>query len=300
MHDSTSLMRRLAERSVLEKLGASYLAAIVALAGAIWFELPRWIASALLVVALVLTVLLTVSAGQVVARWRASFDYRKRPAITGRDAGMLTLVVLGLIPFAIWKFVYPRSWPTNVQDAVAMVSAQLDAESARNLAYMGYDDLASLQSTLGASLRDQFGLNTRNFRLAYDCDAEYMHPHTCSAIIISRLWKKVRADLPAAERESLETLESGMDRVRFESEKFENVSLQELAAFFNDAIRAQLGPDARLKVVHDPARANDMLSVAWRAMGTISLREALSVLADGGEWRARKEPPNLVIERSAS
>ncbi len=284
--------------SVLKRLAASYLATIVALAGSIWFELPKWTASAFLVIAVALTLFLAISAGQSLARWQASLDRRERPALTGRGAGMLTLVVLGLIPFAIAKFVYPRSWPTNVQDAVAMLSAQLDAQSEHDLAYMGYDELANLQSTLGASVRDRFGLNTRNFRLAYDCDAEYMHPHTCASIIISRLWKKVRADLPASERAALEALESGMDRVRLESERFENVPLQELVTFFNDAIRAQLVPDAQFKVVGDPARANDRLSVAWRAMGTISLREALTVLEDGGEWRARKDPPNLVIERS--
>lgn len=298
MHDPTSILKRLAEKSALEKLGAGYLAAIVALTGAIWFELPEWTSSVFLVLAVALTPFLAISAGQSLARWQASLDRRERPSLTGRGAGMLTLVVLGLIPFAIAKFVYPRSWPTNVADAVAMLSTQLDAQAERDLAYMGYDELANLQSTLGASVRDRFGLNTRNFRLAYDCDAEYMHPHTCASIIISRLWKKVRADLPASERAALESLESGMDRVRLESERFENVPLQELVAFFNDAIRAQLAPEAQFEVVNDPARSNDRLSVAWRAMGTISLREALTVLEDGGEWRARKDPPNLVIERS--
>lgn len=288
----------LSSAPALKRLAAAYLTAILALTATIWFEGPAWIATALLVIAVALTLPLAISAGRNVDRWRESFDYRERPAFTGRGAGMLTLVVLGLLPFAIAKFVYPRSWPTNVQDAVIVLGAQLDAQSERDLAYMGYDDLAKLQNTLGASVRAQFGLNTRNFRLAYDCDAEYMHPHTCSSIIISRLWKKVRADLPAAERAGLETLESGMDRVRLGSEQFDNVPLQELAAFFNDAIRTQLAPAAQFEVVHDSARADDRLSVAWRAMGTISLREALTVLEEGGEWRVRKDPPNLVIERS--
>lgn len=288
----------LPDTRALKRLAASYFASVAALAGAIWFELPGWVAFALLGLALALTVVVSISTGRTVARWRASMPYRKRPSITGRGAGMLALVVLGLIPFAIAKFVYPRSWPTNVEDAVALLSVQLDERSERDLAYMGYDDLAKLQDTLGASLRARFGLSTRNFRLAYDCDAEYINPYSCSSIIISRLWKKVRADLPAAERASLEALESGMNRVRLGSKRFEYVPLEELVAFFNDAIRAQLPRETQFTVVCDPKQANDRLSIAWHAMGTISLREALTVLEAGGEWRARKDPPNLVIERS--
>ncbi len=210
---------------------------------------------------------------------------------------MLVLVVLALVSVAIAFFVYPRSWPTRVEEAVAILSSQMDAKSKRELVYMGYDELATLQDTLGASLRRQFGLNTRNFRLAYDCDPEYIHPRSCSSIIISRLWKQLRAELPPAERLPLETLEAGMDRVRLGSQQFQDVPLQEIVGFFNDAIRAQLPKEAQFMVVYDPAQADLRVSTAWHIMGTISLREALDVLAEQGGWRIRKDPPNVVVER---
>ncbi len=291
------MTQRLTGRNTLTRLIALYCATIVALAGAIWFELPGWIASALLPAALALTVLVAICAGRTANQSLASIPFRKRPSITGRGVGMLVLVVLALVSVAIAFFVYPRSWPTRVEEAVAILSSQMDAKSKRELVYMGYDELATLQDTLGASLRRQFGLNTRNFRLAYDCDPEYIHPRSCSSIVISRLWKQLRAELPRAERESLETLEAGMDRVRLGSQQFQDAPLQEVVGFFNDAIRAQLPKEARFMVVYDPAQANLRVSTAWHIMGTISLREALDVLAEQGGWRIRKDPPNVVIER---
>lgn len=292
------MTKRLTGRDTLTRLIVLYCAAIIALAGAIWFELPGWIASALLIAALALTILVAISAGRTANQSLASVPYRKRPSFTGRGVGMLALVVLALISVAIAFFVYPRSWPTRVEEAVEILSSQLDAKSKKELVYLGYDELADVQDTLGASLRRQFGLNTRNFRLAYDCDPEYIHPRSCASIIISRLWKKLRAELPPAERVPLETLEAGMERVRLGSQQFQDVPLQELVAFFNDAIRAQLPEEAQFMVVHDPAQANTRVSTAWHIMGTISLREALDVLAAQGNWRIRKDPPNVVIERS--
>lgn len=277
-----------------------YCAGIVALASATWFELPEWLTSTLLAVDLVLALLVAICAGRTATLALAGMPYRRRPSITGRGIGMLALVVLGAVAIAIAMFVYPRTWPTSVDDAVAMLSAELDPQRERALAYMGYDELAELQDTFGASIRQRFGLNSRNFRLAYDCDPEYMHPHTCSSIIISRLWKHVRAALPDEERAALETLEANLDRVRLRSEQFDDVPLADLVAFFNDAIRAQLPADAQLTIVHDPRFSDDRVSTAWHVMDTLSLREALEVFTSQGHWLVIKDPPNLVIQPAAS
>ncbi len=296
MNYSSPAPRRLSAHETLKGLAAGYLAAIVALVIAIWFELPSWLRPALLVLAIVLALLTAISASRTLADYYASLPYRKRPALTSRSAGALTFVLSSLIAIACAYFVYPRSWPTSVDDAVAELMEELDSSTQREIAYMSYDDLARLQSTLGASLREQFGLNQRNFRLAHDCDAEYMNPHTCSSIVLSRLWKKLREELPGPERAALERLETSMERVRLDSKEFHDVPLEQFAAALNDAIRAQLPEHAELAIVHDAALAPTRLSTSWHAMGTISLREALALLEEGGDWRVRKDPPNLVVE----
>jgi hypothetical protein len=297
MADASSTPRALSGRETLRWLIAISMATIVLLACAIWFELPHWLASAMFFAALALALVTAVCAGRTVADSHAALPWRKRPGFSGRTVGVLLLVALGSLAFASSKLVYPRSWPTNVEDAVALLSDQLDATRARELAYIGYDDLTVVQDTLGASVREQFGLNERNARLAYDCDPEYMNPHACSSIIVSRLWKKLRAELPEAERVPLETLEKKMEKIRLPSKQFQNVPLRELTAFFNEAIRAQLPKEAWFEVLHDAAHAEARVTTAWHAMDTISLREALGVLEGGTEWRVRKTPPNLVIEK---
>ena len=297
MADASSTPRALSGRDTLRWLSAISVATTVLLACAIWFELPQWLASTLLFAALVLALVTAVCAGRTVADSHAALPWRKRPGFSGRGVGVLVLVALGSLALAASKLVYPRSWPTNVEDAVTTLSAQLDATRARELAYIGYDDLTTVQDTLGASVREQFGLNERNARLAHDCDPEYMNPHACSSIIISRLWKKLRAELPKAQRVPLEALEKKMEQIRLSSKQFQNVPLRELTAFFNEAIRAQLPKEAWFEVAHAPAHTEAPVSTAWHAMDTISLREALGVLTEGSEWHVRKEPPNLVIEK---
>jgi hypothetical protein len=299
MADASSTPRALSGRDTLRWLIAISVATIILLAGAIWLELPQWLASTLFFAAVALALVTAACAGRTVADSHAALPWRKRPGISGRTVGVLVFVGLGSLAFASSKLVYPRSWPTNVDDAVVILSEQLDATRARELAYISYDDLTVVQDTLGASVREQFGLNERNARLAYDCDPEYMNPHACSSIIVSRLWKKLRAELPEKERVPLEALEKKMEQIRLPSKQFQDVPLRELTAFFNEEIRRQLRKEAWFEVTHDAAHAEARVTTAWHAMDTISLREALGVLAGGSEWRVRKAPPNLVIEKAA-
>lgn len=291
-------IRRLSGQGTLSGLIIAYLAAVVSLAGAIWLEWPEWAASVLLTAALAPALLAAVCAGRTFTDWQASISYRERTSTSARSVSVLTFIALSALPIACTKLIYPRSWPTTVEEAVAILSDQLDTQSERDLAYMGYDDLTDVQQTLGVSVREQFGLNRRNAKLLHDCNPEYIDSNSCSMHIILRLWRKVRAELPPSRRLPLEALEKSMERVRFESEKFERVPIRELADFFNKAIRAQLPQDASFAIIHDPAQGDRSVSVSWRAMGTISLREALGVLEEGGRWNVRKAPPNLVLERT--
>ncbi len=288
----------MAGRRTLKRLIACYVAALVALAGAIWLELPQILAYVLFAMTQVLALVAGLSAARTIAAEHEALPFRERPKVSGRGAGMLTWVSCALLAIACAYFVYPRSWPTRVAEAVAVLSARLDAERKREIGYMSYDELWKLERELGAAVRSEFGLNRRNFRLAYDCDPEYMHPHTCATRILSQLWRTLRNELPPAERAALETLESNLERVRLESASFHEVPLHELVAYFNETIRTQRPNDRAFAVTHDPADGAATVSVAWHAMGTISLREALDVLEQQGKWRIRKAPPNLIIERA--
>lgn len=285
-------------RRTLKRLIAYYIGALLALAGAIWFELPQVFAYLSFATVQLLALIAAVSAGRTVADEHAALPYLKRPEISGRGAGALTWTVLALLAVACAYFVYPRSWPTSVEEAVEILSARLDEERKEEIGYMGYDDLDELELEFGAAIRAEFGLDRRNFRLAYDCDREYMHPHTCATRILSQLWKTLRNELPLAEQAALEVLERNMELVRLESERFDDVPLHELVTFFNEAIRTQRPNGEPFTVKHDPADAAAPVSVSWHAMGTISLREALDVLEQQGEWQVRKVPPDLIIERA--
>lgn len=213
---------------------------------------------------------------------------------------MLAFVALASLTMACAKLIYPRSWPTSVEDALALLDEQVGAAGRQELAYMGYDDLADLNEQWSASIPQRFGLLDGNARLLKDCDPEYIHAATCASVIISRFWKKVRAELPAPEREALEALEAKMERVRFKSQRFDHTPLKEVVAFFSESVRAQLPEDARFEIRYDPKYADDPVSAAWRVMDSISLREALGNLAAATHWRVRKAPPDLVLEEADS
>jgi hypothetical protein len=296
MSDASHNQGRLSARRGLIALTAIYVVVCVALGCAIWFESPTMVAQGLLGAALVIALLTAICAGRAVAHSQALVLVRERPSISGRGAGMLTFVALASLAMACNYFITARSWPTTVEKALAMLDEQLDADSKRELAYTGYDDLADLQATVGASIRDRFGLTRGNERLLRDCDREYMQPDVCSSVILSRYWKKLRAGLPAAERLPLEALEAKMERVRLKSHEFRQASLQDVVAFFNETIRAQLPEDARFAIRFDAAYADTPVSVAWHAMGDASLREVLAHMAASTNQRVRKAPPDLLVE----
>ncbi len=298
MNDSPA-PRPLSGRTTLRRLAIAYGAAALAQAAAIWFELPAWIATTFLVAALALAPIVAVCTARTVSDQHANLSYRERPALTGRNAGALTFVGTVGLAAAIAFFVFPRSWPTRVNDAVALLRAELDEPAARTLAYLGYEDLQRVDKALGASLRVRFGLTTRNFRLAYDCDPEYMHPHTCSSIILSRLWRSIRNELPPEERSGLETLEKQLERVRLRSKQFDKEPLEAFAAFLNDAIREQL-QGAELAIAYDPALAQEPVCVGWHSTDTVSLREALALLEERGAWHARKRPPRIELVKESA
>lgn len=290
--------RPLSGRSLLKRLVVADLVLLVVLALALRFEAPGWLSTALLFTACAVALTAAICAGRTAADHFATLPVRKRPKIPPRDIGMLTLVALGALTWAVARWVYPQSWPTNVDDAVAAAYASLDEQAMRTISVMGYDELTSLQNTLGASLRERFGLTRHNTTLLHACDPEYRNARSCSMLFLSRLWRRIRAEMPERERHALEQIESSMERVRLKRATFENITLNELVDFFNERIRAQTAPESQFAIVADPADAAERISIRWYAMDTIALREALEVLVADGSWQLRKEPPVLVIYRS--
>jgi hypothetical protein len=297
MTSSHSHDRRLSGRLTLIALIATYVAALVGFGCAIWFEWPARITLGLQVATWIVTVLAAICTGRTVERWQESQAFRERSSISGRGAGMLVFVALASLAVACAKLIAPRSWPSSVEQALAMLDAQSDAAKRRQLAYMAYDELAELHDGWGASIRDQFGMSKGNDQLLRDCDREYVHPDICSTVIISRYWKKVRAELPAVERVPLQALETKMERVRLKPHVFKQQPLREVVAFFNEAIQAQLAADARFTIRFDPAQADDLVSVSWHELQPISLREALGRLAAESHLRVSKQPPDLMLQR---
>jgi hypothetical protein len=284
------------DRRTLIVLIASYFAILIALGSAIWFELPNVAASALLIAGLIVAVIVAVRAGRWVARSHASIPFRLRPSLSGRTVGVLALVTLASLAIACAKLIYPRSWPTTVNDALAILDEQVDAETKKELAYMAYDELIDLKHGWATSIRDRFGLASRNNRLLHDCDPEYRHPDSCASVIISRFWKRVRAAMPSAERLPLEALEEKMERVRVKSQQFKQQPLKEVVAFFNEAIRTQLPDSARFTIRYEPPYADEPVSASWHVMDNISLREALGIVTANTKFKVQKAPPDLLIE----
>jgi hypothetical protein len=289
--------RPLSGRSLLKRLVVVHLILLVVLAATLRFEAPAWISIPLLIAASALALVAAVCAGRTATDAFLAMTVRKRPKIPPRDVGALMLVALGALTWAVARWVYPQSWPTNVNDAVAAAYTSLDQDTVREMSYMNYSELAGMQNTLGATLRERFGLTRHNTTLLHACDPDYRSARSCSMLILSRVWRQIRAEMPEQERAALEQIESSMERVRLKSEKFNDIPLRELVDFFNHAIRAQREPESQFELVADAAAAEQRISIWWYAMGTISLREALEVLVEDGQWELRKEPPRLVVQR---
>lgn len=289
-------IERAAERRAIIRLIAIYFALLVALGCAIWFEFPKLIESVLLTAALTLALYIAVRVARSVSRSYASIPFALRPSLTARSAGVLVFVGLAPLAIACAQLIYPRSWPTTIEEALAILDRQVDPQTKKELAYAGFDDLTELPHDWRRTIRNDFGLWDRNSRLLGRCDPEYKNPDSCASVLASRFWNRVRAELPETERLALETLEKNMERVRLRSDRFDAKPLSEVVAYFNDAIRAQLPEAGRLEIRYDPAHANKPITAAWHIMDTVSLREALGIVLASNELKARKAPPDLYIE----
>ena len=88
------------------------------------------------------------------------------------------------------------SYPRTIDEAVDTLVAELPLKNKMAISNMEDEELIYLRTTLGAYIRDRFGLLDENSELLKDCcffmEVESLHADDASAIIITRLWRQLR------------------------------------------------------------------------------------------------------------
>ncbi|MCL2713192.1 MAG: hypothetical protein FWD68_00965 [Alphaproteobacteria bacterium] len=87
----------------------------------------------------------------------------------------------------------PEKDPSSVEDAVARLTAKLSEKEVKVLCEIKEDELIRYHMTLGAYIRNSFGLWGRNKDLLRSaCGEKYCHPDDASTVIIQHLWKSLQ------------------------------------------------------------------------------------------------------------
>jgi len=298
-HDQSPLVNEFDPRKVLKASASALLAiALIRLIG-IRFGFPEPILIVLVLVALVLIYIVGVCVTRIVNKSHAHRHRLNPPLMSGRFRGTMTVAALCLVLFVSGRLVLPRSWPTNIDSAVATLEATLDADATQRLAELGPYDLRLLHPTLGSWVGEHFGLAHGNYRLHFDCGfGDYIDPDSCTSLIIETLWKKLRGEMPQQQRAALELLESRMEAVILPPLDFRNTPLDEVARYFNRNISHRLTDASMFEVIVAPADTS--VAVTWKETRAVSLADAIMRLGAETEVSVRKVPPNLRLERDAS
>ena len=185
----------------------------------------------------------------------------------------------------------PDPRPPTVAAAVEVVRSWLDEESRRDLAYMRKDDLIKLHHGFGTGIRNGLGLWGDNESLRKDCGEP--HPDNCSGVIIRRLHARLRAELPAADRKALATLDSRVNKVQTSELAEQSMTLGALAQWLQRQIDAQLPAGKRFQVVVSPDDASQSFTVS---LGGGSLHDDLEFLEFISGIDVLKRPPNYILE----
>jgi hypothetical protein len=204
------------------------------------------------------------------------------------------VVVLPCLALASWAHAgeqrVAKAHPQTVREAVEVVRGWLDEENRRELAYMAEDDLILLHHGLGMGLRNGLGLWGDNPRLLADCGK--VHPDDCSSIIIGALHRRLRAELPEAERSRVDTLNRSLDEVALPALRDNIATLAELASWLQAQIDSQLPVGRRFQVRYSAQDATAAIDMEPREAGT------LGELVGGAGFLGLdviKQPPDLLI-----
>jgi hypothetical protein len=87
-----------------------------------------------------------------------------------------------------------KQWPTTIDEAVGVVIASLSDEEKATISAMAESELVSLHMSLGAWIRNNFGLWSGN-RPLLDSTGE-SHPDDAAMAIIVAVWRRLREVVP--------------------------------------------------------------------------------------------------------
>ena len=91
-----------------------------------------------------------------------------------------------------------KGLPKNVNEALDFLYNALSLKAKTNIANIPEDELVNLHSSLGAYIRNSFGLWSGNDLLLQSCKEilgqDEIHPDEAAFVIIEELWKKLRED----------------------------------------------------------------------------------------------------------
>ena len=86
--------------------------------------------------------------------------------------------------------------PKTVEKAVERLTDELSLKDKTTIANMDENDLSALQTTLGAYIKNEFGILSGNRDLLSACEVvtgeDYLHPDFAPTVVIRELWKRLR------------------------------------------------------------------------------------------------------------
>ena len=87
----------------------------------------------------------------------------------------------------------PQKYPSSVDEAVALLISKLSDKEVKVLCQIKEDELTRYHMTLGAYIRNSFGLWGSNKDLLQSaCGDKSCHPDDASTFIILHLWKNLQ------------------------------------------------------------------------------------------------------------
>jgi len=182
----------------------------------------------------------------------------------------LAIMGLGFLFTGFVMAMVPRKdWPLSVDAAVGQLRDETSEENRRKIAYLHSDEVGVLYITSGMAILNDFGLVKGNWWLQRDCNKEstesHDDPEECSEIIIEHLHARLRSELPAAERDALNLLQTRLNHVQLPEKVFADAPLSEIAAWLQAQVDSQLEPAERFQIRLDPWAAWHKFSYTFRA-----------------------------------
>jgi len=119
---------------------------------------------------------------------------RRKSAFPEGIGGIINKVLNGWASAA--KNTEEKGYPLTVDEAVDRLLNELEVIDKGNLKTMKKEDLVDLHFSLGLYIRNQYGLNDRNYKLQMDT-VTFM-PDDASGVILEAAWDRLNKEDPDA------------------------------------------------------------------------------------------------------